>query len=117
MISYFTKDIDLKNKNLTHDLHIWLEYLCWCIQAKMKSSLYWPRWVRVRWFKLFGFPIYHPPLINKPWRTVKFFLRSHTGGRSHRCEFTDPKKGALYGYDNGAFMDLYFDEFIRRISQ
>ena len=52
----------------------------------------------------------------KPWNRIERFFRSHTGGRSHRCEFTDPKIGALYGGQQGAFMDLLFEEFLENIS-
>lgn len=50
-----------------------------------------------------------------PWNRIERFFRSHTGGRSHRCEFTDREMGALYGGQRGAFMDELFDEFIGRI--
>ncbi len=55
------------------------------------------------------------PLV-KPWSRVGHFFRAHTGGRSHRCEFTDRRRGALYGGQDGAFMNKLFDQFIENIS-
>lgn len=51
----------------------------------------------------------------KPWRAIINILRKGTGGRSHRCEFTDPEHGALYGHKEGAFMDRCFDVLLQRI--
>ena len=51
-----------------------------------------------------------------PWNRVSRWFRNHTGGRSHRCEFTDPKIGALYGGQRGAFMNELFEQFIENIS-
>jgi hypothetical protein len=51
----------------------------------------------------------------KPWGKVVSFFRGFTGGRSHRCEFTDPEHGALYGHNKGAFMNRLFEKFIERI--
>lgn len=116
MLYFIKKGVDLNHPHLTRDWRIWLEYLCWCIQAKMKSNLYWPVWVRYWWYKRFGQPIYHPPIVNKMWRVVKFWLRARTGERSHRCEFTDPKRGALYGGTDAGFMNEYFEKFIENIS-
>lgn len=50
-----------------------------------------------------------------PWNRAQRLLRKGTGGRSHRCEFTDPESGALYGHNEGAFMDAYFDQLIANI--
>lgn len=50
-----------------------------------------------------------------PWRRIRSWFWQHTGGRSHRCEFTDLKRGALYGHCEGAFMDEYFNELLQRI--
>ena len=50
-----------------------------------------------------------------PWEQIARWFRSHTGGRSHRCEFTDPKRGALYGHKEGAFMDRLFEQFLKNI--
>jgi hypothetical protein len=50
-----------------------------------------------------------------PWKRVQRFFRGFTGGRSHRCEFTDPYRGALYGHNEGAFMDKLFEQFIKNI--
>ena len=55
------------------------------------------------------------PII-KLWNRLEHQFATRTGGRSHRCEFTDKEMGALHGYDYGPFMDQYFEEFIRRIS-
>lgn len=52
-----------------------------------------------------------------PWNRVAGWFRRRTGGRSHRCEFTDPQHGALYGANDGPFMDRLFDQFIENISQ
>jgi hypothetical protein len=51
-----------------------------------------------------------------PWDRVSRFFRQHTGGRSHRCEFTDKEHGALYGHKEGPFMDAYFDRLLENIS-
>jgi hypothetical protein len=51
-----------------------------------------------------------------PWNRIERFFRARTGGRSHRCEFTDSGIGALYGGQEGAFMDKYFEQFIGNIS-
>jgi hypothetical protein len=51
-----------------------------------------------------------------PWLRIARFVRRFTGGRSHRCEFTDREMGALYGHQHGAFMDRLFEVFIDRIS-
>lgn len=50
------------------------------------------------------------------WNRVANIFRKFTGGRSHRCEFTDPYRGALYGYKEGAFMNKHFEQLIRNIS-
>lgn len=55
------------------------------------------------------------PLVD-PWRRVQRFFRSMTGGRSHRCEFTDPEQGALYGHNEGPFMNRLFETFLANIS-
>jgi hypothetical protein len=51
-----------------------------------------------------------------PWSRVERWFRNRTGGRSHRCEFTDKTDGALYGGTEGGFMDKLFDQFIENIS-
>jgi hypothetical protein len=53
----------------------------------------------------------------RPWNWVARFFRRFTGGRSHRCEFTDREKGALYGGKEGAFMNRYFEQFLANISR
>lgn len=53
----------------------------------------------------------------RPWGRVADFIRRGTGGRSHRCEFTDPKRGALYGHKDGAFVDAYFDALVANIER
>lgn len=45
------------------------------------------------------------------------FFRARTGGRTHRCEFTDKIEGALHGGKKGAFMDAYFEKFLENISE
>lgn len=51
-----------------------------------------------------------------PWNRVERWFRQRTGGRSHRCEFTDRRHGALYGGTDGAFMDRLFERFVENIS-
>jgi hypothetical protein len=51
-----------------------------------------------------------------PWEAVQRWFRSHTGGRSHRCEFTDKSNGVLYGGQDGGYMERYFEQFIANIS-
>lgn len=51
-----------------------------------------------------------------PWTRIARWFQRRTGGRSHRCEFTDPEHGALYGGTDGAFMDRLFERFIENIS-
>jgi hypothetical protein len=81
----------------TRDLRIWFQYGCWSLQNWMgKQNLRSP--------------------IRKPWRKLARFVRTGAGGRSHRCEFTDPKMGALYGHREGAFMDRLFDQLLTNIS-
>lgn len=53
----------------------------------------------------------------KPWDRAERWFRQRTGERSHRCEFTDAKEGALYGGQRGAFMDEYFEQLIRNIDE
>lgn len=50
-----------------------------------------------------------------PWNRVSSWFGRHTGGRSHRCEFTDPNHGALHGHKEGAFMDKLFEQFLANI--
>jgi hypothetical protein len=50
------------------------------------------------------------------WKRLRAIVRKGRGGRSHRCEFTDKERGALYGGKEGGFMDAYFEQFIRNIS-
>lgn len=52
-----------------------------------------------------------------PWNRVERFFRVRTGGRSHRCEFTDRESGALYGSQQGPFMDALFEQLIANISE
>jgi hypothetical protein len=54
-------------------------------------------------------PFYHP------WRRLGTIVRKFTGGRSHRCEFTDKELGALYGGKEGGFMNELFEQFIQNI--
>ena len=49
------------------------------------------------------------------WNAVARWFHHHRGGRSHRCEFTDFQKGALYGGQMGAFMDRLFEQFMKNI--
>ena len=51
-----------------------------------------------------------------PWWRLSCFVRRFTGGRSHRCEFTDPEAGALYGHRCGAFMQEYFKIFLYNVT-
>lgn len=51
-----------------------------------------------------------------PWRRVQRWFRDRTGGRSHRCEFTDREHGALYGHREGPFMDAFFEQLIANVS-
>ena len=54
MTNFFTKGIDWSDPNLTRDIHIWTQYLCWCIRAWMTSHIpYYPRWLRRRLLKCF----------------------------------------------------------------
>jgi hypothetical protein len=53
----------------------------------------------------------------EPWDKVQGWFRKHTGDRTHRCEFTDKKRGALYGGKDGGFMEKYFEKFIENISE
>lgn len=50
------------------------------------------------------------------WDRVTRIFRNRTGGRSHRCEFTDKTNGALYGGQEGGYMNRMFDRFIEDIS-
>lgn len=147
MISHFTRGIDLRDKNLTRNRRIWLEYLCWCVSAWMDTHKpVYPIRLRVWLYRLYPDTVYQPQhsIDNwrrfdkqykeqyKPWpwfiglhcqgpfmpiwgRAASFF-RGYTGGRSHRCEFTDKQSGALYGGTEGAFMDRYFELFLKNIS-
>jgi|SRR6185369_1971960 len=54
--------------------------------------------------------------LRTPWTAVSRWFGRHTGGRSHRCEFTDRTHGALYGGQDGGFMNHYFEQFIANIS-
>ena len=51
----------------------------------------------------------------RPWRWLYRQFKRHTGSRSHRCEFTDRERGALYGGREGPFMNRYFEQFLRNI--
>lgn len=53
--------------------------------------------------------------LERPWWNLTRLVNKGRGGRGHRCEFTDPEMGALYGHKNGAFMDRMFDVFLSRI--
>lgn len=87
-------------------LKVRFEYLCWKIQAWMGGRTpYAPIFLQIR-----GVPYDWLPV--RYWRRVQRLFRQHTGGRSHRCEFTDRQKGALYGHNYGAFMDDYFNKFV-----
>ena len=98
---------------------IWLRYLCWCVQNWMsRHTPYYPLRLRIWLHRLYpdtikSYPWYigadcQGPFVG-PWHQVSWFFRSFTGGRSHRCEFTDKKHGVLYGHNEGAFMDQYFE--------
>ena len=107
---------------------LWLR--CWLL-SKYSSERHFVTWTAVRWwqshlshFELtednIPLPWYIAPgaigPFLKPWRKLAGWFIGHTGGRTHRCEFTDPQMGALFGHRNGAFMDSYFAVLIDRIS-
>jgi len=50
-----------------------------------------------------------------PWKAIARWFHCHRGGRSHRCEFTDSSRGALYGGQEGGFMEELFVQFLRNI--
>lgn len=50
-----------------------------------------------------------------PWDRVTRWFRRHTGDRSHRCEFTDKTRGALYGGQEGGYMNKLFEQFLHNI--
>jgi hypothetical protein len=115
----------------TRNPRIWFQYLCWTIQfwmmihrphvvpsvLRVLITRLWmrtwptgekpkklPAWLHWIW-------VAHLP----GWSRVEQLFRRCTGGRSHRCEFTDPHHGALYGYNEGAFMNKLFEQFIRAV--
>jgi hypothetical protein len=126
---------------------IWFQYFCWNVQFWMNTHKpYYPLRLRiwllngyderrhqitrqmVRVWENLGRTEYPEPLpwyigtaalgpFVGPWSKAARFFRRLTGGRSHRCEFTDPEQGALYGGKEGAFMDRYFEQFIANISR
>lgn len=49
------------------------------------------------------------------WRRVMHWFGRRTGGRSHRCEFTDRERGALWGHTEGPFMDRIFERFLENL--
>lgn len=113
----------------TRDLRIRLQYTCWRIQFWMMthrphvvpSILHMP--IARIWRRLIGRgPVKPPAWLNwiwtaglPGWYSIERFFRRHTGGRSHRCEFTDRQHGALYGHNEGAFMNAYFDKLLENI--
>jgi len=147
MIRFVMKGVRFRDPRLTRDWRIWVQYLCWCIQAWMSSHKpilpsfiriwairRWPDRINMTWRmrewwqdglgadvskipKPLPWPLCESAMgpFLAPWNQVERFFRSHTGGRSHRCEFTDPKHGALYGGQDGPFMDEMFDEFLKKI--
>jgi hypothetical protein len=117
MIKYFTKGIQWSNPNLTREMHIWWQYFAWCLHMKMRLNLIWPLWFRVWWYKRFRFAILCVPILNRIWRKTSAILAAQTGGRSHRCEFTDKQQGALYGGKDGGFMNKYFEQLLRNIDK
>ena len=54
--------------------------------------------------------------LNPLWIKLRHFIGKGSGRYSHRCEFTDKERGALYGGKDGAFMNDLFAEFIGNIS-
>lgn len=111
---------------------IWLQYLCWNIQWWMECHKpYMPSWWKKRVILHYAYTDKHgqrrvamTPRVNAllrgpfvpPWNWIARQIRRGTGGRSHRCEFTDKRHGALYGHHEGAFMNRYFEAFIVNIS-
>lgn len=116
MINHFTKGIDPKYP-MTRSWRIWLEYFCWCVNTALPFGVMWPMWVRIFTLRRFGKHFVFVPILNPALQRLKSWFRHHTGGRSHRCEFTDKNHGALYGHSEGAFMDRYFEKFIQNISR
>ena len=51
----------------------------------------------------------------RPWKAIARWFHRRRGGRSHRCEFTDSSRGALYGGQEGGFMEELFVQFLRNI--
>jgi hypothetical protein len=103
-------------------LRIWLSYrypeerwsLTWAMidQWRRVRPDYTPRHLPLPWYigaNAIG------PFVG-PWDRVQRIFRKGTGGRTHRCEFTDPQRGALYGHNEGPFMNAYFDKLIENIS-
>lgn len=49
------------------------------------------------------------------WKRFLRIFSNQKGEYSHRCEFTDREKGALYGGKEGAFMNRLFEQFLENI--
>jgi hypothetical protein len=120
--------IRFRDPRLIRDYRIWLQYLCWCIQSWMSSHKpILPMFLRVWAYRLgadvseIAKPLPWPlgeaamgPFL-APWNRVERFFRDRTGGRSHRCEFTDREAGALYGGQQGPFMNKLFEQLLENI--
>jgi hypothetical protein len=87
----------------------WHQYRFWLEQpyndpATLPKPLPWPIC-----------PAFAGPFV-APWDRLTHLIARGAGGRSHRCEFTDRRRGALWGHHEGAFMDRLFDAFVEEIS-
>jgi len=97
-------------KNKWIKIRIW--YLCWKINNWMEKHIpYTPLFIRL----LSKEDKYFPGFLANPWKKVAWFFAHHTGGHSHRCDFTDKKTGLLHGGDGEAMNNLW-KTFIKNIS-
>lgn len=112
LINSIISGVDLKHSNITKNRKIWKEFMWYIIYVNCPTNIYYPLWFQILTYKL-GHLIQQPPLfLRKPFVLIRNQSRKRTGGRGHRCEFTDKNKGALYGGQEGAFMEKLFQKFI-----
>lgn len=112
LINSITSGIDLRHPNIIKDWHVWKEFVWYVIYVNTPHNIYYPPWFQMLTYKV-GYLIQQPPWwFRRPFTFIRNASRKRTGGRGHRCEFTDKKMGALYGGTEGAFMERTFQEFI-----
>src|SRR5689334_13576268 len=71
MITFILRGVDFKDPNLTRDVHLWVRYLCWCIQFWMSCH----RPILPDWLRGLIFRLTPPERYHLSWRMIEQWKR------------------------------------------